>query len=162
VTAEGWEKDTIRPRHPNNHTAREMFHGKVVIGNGGAEYGVRGYRHRQDDETGEQAWRAVRRCRATRSKPFEDSSMEAADTTLGPRRQTWWINARRAARPWIHHLRYDLKIMVLYRAPATARRGTVICAARGGDNLYIERSCAQPNRQNIWHTRNTRRQRYYT
>src|SRR6202040_1403156 len=72
-----WEKDTITD-HSHSYTitgAPRVFNGKVVIGNGGAEYGVRGYITAYDAETGEQAWRwfAVP---GDPSKPFEDSSME--------------------------------------------------------------------------------------
>jgi quinohemoprotein ethanol dehydrogenase len=37
--------------------APRVFKGKVIIGNGGAEYGVRGYITAYDAETGEQKWR---------------------------------------------------------------------------------------------------------
>src|SRR5712664_3907968 len=54
-----WEKDTITDRsHSYTITgAPRVFNGKVVIGNGGAEYGVRGYVTAYDAETGAQAWR---------------------------------------------------------------------------------------------------------
>ena len=34
-----------------------MVKGKVIIGNGGAEFGVRGYVTAYDAQTGKQAWR---------------------------------------------------------------------------------------------------------
>src|SRR6267142_2920601 len=54
-----WEKDTIID-HSHSYTvtgAPRVVKGKVLIGNGGAEYGVRGYITAYDAETGEQAWR---------------------------------------------------------------------------------------------------------
>ncbi len=52
-----WEVNTI-PGPPYTITgAPRVFGDKVVIGNGGAEYGVRGYITAYDTETGEQAWR---------------------------------------------------------------------------------------------------------
>ena len=54
-----WEKDTlIDQEHSYTITgAPRVFNGKVLIGNGGAEYGVRGYVTAYDAETGNQAWR---------------------------------------------------------------------------------------------------------
>ena len=54
-----WEKDTlIDKEHSYTITgAPRVFNGKVVIGNGGAEYGARGYVTAYDAETGNQAWR---------------------------------------------------------------------------------------------------------
>ena len=54
-----WEKDTIID-HKHSYTitgAPRVANGKVIIGNGGAEYGVRGYVTAYDAETGSQAWR---------------------------------------------------------------------------------------------------------
>ena len=52
-----WEKDTlIDKEHSYTITgAPRVFKGKVIIGNGGAEYGVRGYVSAYDAETGKQA-----------------------------------------------------------------------------------------------------------
>jgi quinohemoprotein ethanol dehydrogenase len=54
-----WEKDTIIDRkHSYTITgAPRVIKGKVIIGNGGAEYGVRGYITAYDAKTGEQKWR---------------------------------------------------------------------------------------------------------
>ena len=54
-----WEKDTIID-HSHSYTitgAPRVANGRVIIGNGGAEYGVRGYVTAYDAETGNQAWR---------------------------------------------------------------------------------------------------------
>ncbi len=53
-----WETLTIDKNRPYSITgAPRIVNGKVVIGNGGAEYGVRGYVTAYGAETGEQAWR---------------------------------------------------------------------------------------------------------
>ncbi len=69
-----WEKDTIIDRtHSYTITgAPRVFKGKVIIGNGGAEYGVRGYITAYDAGTGEQKWRWFT-VPGDPSKPFEDS-----------------------------------------------------------------------------------------
>ena len=53
-----WETLTIDKAWPYTITgAPRVVKGKVIIGNGGAEYGVRGYITAYDTETGQQAWR---------------------------------------------------------------------------------------------------------
>src|SRR3979411_1673194 len=80
--AKVWEKDTlIDKEHSYTITgAPRAFNGKVVIGQGGAEYGARGYVTAYDTETGNQAWRWVT-VPGDPAKPFEDASMEAAAKT---------------------------------------------------------------------------------
>jgi quinohemoprotein ethanol dehydrogenase len=54
-----WSVDTVID-HDRNYTitgAPRIVKGKVVIGNGGGEFGVRGYVTAYDAETGKQAWR---------------------------------------------------------------------------------------------------------
>lgn len=54
-----WSVDT-RADHKRSYTitgAPRVVNGKVVIGNGGAEFGVRGYVTAYDAETGQEAWR---------------------------------------------------------------------------------------------------------
>jgi quinohemoprotein ethanol dehydrogenase len=50
---------------------------KVVIGNSGSEYGVRGYVTAYDAETGKQVWRFLHRAGDPR-KGFESKAMEIA------------------------------------------------------------------------------------
>src|SRR2546423_5469082 len=85
-----WEKDTlIDKEHSYTITgAPRVFNGKVVIGNGGAEYGARGYVTAYDAETGSQAWRWFT-VPGDPSKPFEDESMAAAAKTRDPARKYW-------------------------------------------------------------------------
>ena len=74
-----WEKDTLID-HDHTYTitgAPRVFNGKVLIGQGGAEYGARGYITAYEAESGNQLWRwfAVP---GDPAKPFEDESMAAA------------------------------------------------------------------------------------
>src|SRR6266850_6552418 len=90
--AKVWEKDTlIDKEHSYTITgAPRVFNGRVVIGNGGAEYGARGYVTAYDAETGNQAWRWFV-VPGDPSKPFEDESMAAAAKTWDPSGK-YWIN----------------------------------------------------------------------
>ena len=59
----------------------------MIIGNGGAEYGVRGYVTAYDAETGEQAWRAYT-VPGNPAHGFENEAMPAAaETWTGG----WWV-----------------------------------------------------------------------
>jgi quinohemoprotein ethanol dehydrogenase len=63
-----------------------VIKGKVVIGNGGADYGVRGYVTAYDAETGEQAWRFYT-VPGNPADGFESDAMKmAAETWNGE----WW------------------------------------------------------------------------
>ena len=85
-----WEKDTIIDRsRPYTITgAPRVFKGKVIIGNGGAEYGVRGYITAYDANTGDQKWRWFT-VPGDPSKPFEDASMARAAKTWDPSGKYW-------------------------------------------------------------------------
>jgi len=85
-----WEKDTVENKNFSYTItgAPRVFNGKVVIGNGGAEYGARGYVTAYDAETGNQAWRWYT-VPGDPSKPFEDESMARAATTWDPSGKYW-------------------------------------------------------------------------
>src|SRR5712672_1369053 len=74
-----WEKDTlIDKEHSYTITgAPRVFNGKVLIGQGGAEYGARGYVTAYDAETGNQVWRWFT-VPGDPPKPSEEESMAAA------------------------------------------------------------------------------------
>ena len=94
-----WEKDTlIDKEHSYTITgAPRVFNGKVLIGQGGAEYGARGYVTAYDAETGNQAWRWFT-VPGDPSKPFEDELMAAAAKTWDPVGK-YWINGG-GGTPW--------------------------------------------------------------
>ena len=83
-----WEVDTIidRTRDYTITGAPRAAKGKVFIGNGGAEFGVRGYATAYDAETGEQVWRFFT-VPGDPAKPFEHPEMEMAASTWNG---NWW------------------------------------------------------------------------
>src|SRR6476646_10632436 len=83
-----WEKDTlIDKEHSYTITgAPRVFNGKVVIGNGGAEYGARGYVTAYDAETGNQVWRFYT-VPGDPKQPFESPALEKAAKTW---KGEWW------------------------------------------------------------------------
>jgi quinohemoprotein ethanol dehydrogenase len=82
-----WETLTIDPKSRYTITgAPRVVKGKVLIGNGGAEMGVRGYVSAYDADTGKLSWRFFT-VPGDPSKPFESPALEnAAKTWSGE----WW------------------------------------------------------------------------
>jgi quinohemoprotein ethanol dehydrogenase len=82
-----WQVTTVDQNQPYTITgAPRVVKGKVIIGNGGGEYGVRGYVSAYDAESGRQAWRFYT-VPGDPSKPFESPALEkAAKTWTGQ----WW------------------------------------------------------------------------
>ncbi|MGC2468255.1 MAG: PQQ-dependent dehydrogenase, methanol/ethanol family, partial [Candidatus Acidiferrum sp.] len=82
-----WETLTIDPKYRYTITgAPRVVKGKVLIGNGGAELGVRGYVSAYDADTGKLAWRFYT-VPGDPSKPFENAAMEKAAKTWSGE---WW------------------------------------------------------------------------
>ena len=82
-----WRVNTIDRDKPYTITgAPRVVKGNVIIGNGGAEYGVRGYITAYDTETGNQNWRFYT-VPGSPADGFENAAMEmAAETWTGE----WW------------------------------------------------------------------------
>jgi quinohemoprotein ethanol dehydrogenase len=84
---EVWQQLTVDSQlHYSITGAPRIVKGKVIIGNGGAEYGVRGYVSAYDAETGKLAWRFYT-VPGDPSKAFEQPILaQAAKTWTGE----WW------------------------------------------------------------------------
>jgi quinohemoprotein ethanol dehydrogenase len=82
-----WETLTIDPEYRYTITgAPRVVKGKVLIGNGGAEMGVRGYVSAYDADTGKLSWRFFT-VPDDPSKPFESPVFERAAKTWSGE---WW------------------------------------------------------------------------
>ena len=131
-----WEKDTITDRsHSYTVTgAPRVYKGKVMIGNGGAEYGVRGYITAYDAETGDQKWRWFT-VPGDPSKPFEDPSQEAAAKTWDPAGK-WWVGGG-GGTPW-DTMAYDPDLNLMYIGTGNGSPwNREKRSPAGGDNLYL-------------------------
>ena len=151
-----WERNTlIDDSKPYTITgAPRVIKGKVIIGNGGAELGVRGYITAYDVNTGEQAWRwfAVP---GDPSLPFEDASMEAAAKTWDPAGKYW--EAGGGGTVW-NSMVYDAELDLMYigtgnPSPWSHRKRS----PAGGDNLYTASIVAlRPDTgEYVWHYQQT-------
>jgi quinohemoprotein ethanol dehydrogenase len=154
--AKVWEKDTIND-HSHSYTitgAPRVYKGKVIIGNGGSEYGVRGYVTAYDAENGEQKWRWFV-VPGDPSKPFENKSMEIAAQTWDPSGK-YWIDGGGGA-PW-DSMAFDPELDLLYIG--TGNGGPWNRNKRspaGGDNLYLASIVAlNPDTgEYVWHYQET-------
>ena len=73
-----WQTTTVDQNQPYTITgAPRIANGKIIIGNGGAEYGVRGYVSAYDAETGKLAWRFYT-VPGDPSKPQENKALDRA------------------------------------------------------------------------------------
>ena len=151
-----WEKDTVVD-HSHSYTitgAPRVVKGKVLIGNGGAEYGARGYITAYDSETGEQAWRWYV-VPGDPSKPFEDDSMAAAAKTWDPAGK-WWVNGG-GGTPW-DTITYDPDLNMIYIGTGNgAPWNRNLRSPAGGDNLYLASLVAldADTGKYIWHYQET-------
>lgn len=126
-----WKVQTTDPAKAYSITAAPVIAGdKVLIGNAGSEYGVRGYLTAYDAETGKQAWRFYT-VPGDPNKGFESKAMEiAAKTWLG---KDWW-QAGGGGTPW-EGASYDPDLDLLFFG--TGNASTWYRALRGeGDSLY--------------------------
>jgi quinohemoprotein ethanol dehydrogenase len=129
-----WEVQTTPVAEPYTITgAPRVVDGKVIIGNGGAELGVRGFVSAYDAETGKLAWRFYV-VPGDPSKGFENDAMrKAAKTWTGQ----WWNNGAGGGTPW-DSFAYDPQAQLLY--VGTGNGGSwdrKIRSPGGGDNLYL-------------------------
>src|SRR5690242_3643855 len=151
-----WEKDTMID-HDHSYTitgAPRVYNGKVLIGQGGAEYGARGYVTAYDAETGNQLWRWFT-VPGDPAKPFEDSSMEAAAKTWDPSGK-YWLNGG-GGTPW-DTITYDPELNMVYVGTGNgAPWNRKFRSPSGGDNLYLASIVAlnADTGKYIWHYQET-------
>lgn len=130
-----WEVDTItdRTRAYTITGAPRVAKGKVYIGNGGAEYGVRGYVTAYDTETGEQVWRFFT-VPGDPSLGFEDPAMEMAAKTW---KGTNWWEFGGGGTVW-NSIVYDPDFNNIYLGVGNGSPWTrEIRSPGGGDNLFL-------------------------
>ena len=110
--------------------APRIAKGRVIIGNAGSEYAVRGYVSAYDAESGKLAWRAYT-VPGDPAKPFESEAMRrAAATWSGP----WW-KAGGGGTAW-DTIVYDPELDLIYFGTGNGSPWYDQIRSQG-DNLYI-------------------------
>ena len=128
-----WEVNTTDQAQSYTITgAPRIADGKVIIGNGGAEYGVRGYVSAYDPDTGEQIWRFYT-VPGNPADGFEDEAQEmAAATWTGE----WWSQGG-GGTAW-DSFAYDPELNLLYIGTGNGSPwARAIRSPGGGDNLFL-------------------------
>jgi quinohemoprotein ethanol dehydrogenase len=129
-----WEVQTTPVDEPYTITgAPRVVEGKVIIGNGGAELGVRGFVSAYDAETGKLVWRFYS-VPGDPSKGFENEDVrKAADTWTGE----WWKNGGGGGTAW-DSFAYDPEAKLLYVGTGNGSAwDRHLRSSGGGDNLYL-------------------------
>ena len=128
--------------------APRVFDGRVLIGNGGAEIGVRGYVSAYDAETGAQLWRWYT-VPGNPADGFENAAMEmAAKTWTGE----WW-KAGGGGTVW-DSLAYDPELNLVYVGTGNGSPWAWKWRSPGGgDNLFLASIVAlrADSGEYVWH-----------
>lgn len=148
-----WDILTIDKSMPYTITgAPRVIKGKVIIGNGGAELGVRGYFSAYDAKTGEMDWRFFT-VPGNPANGFENETMEMAAKTWNGE---WWA-AGGGGTAW-DSMAYDPELDLLYVGVGNGSPwNQAIRSPGGGDNLFLSSIVAvRPDTgEYVWHYQTT-------
>ena len=151
---ENWSVATFDPELPHTITgAPRVVKGKVLIGNGGAEFGVRGFVAAYDANDGSEVWRFYT-VPGNPARGFENDAMEmAAETWTG---KSWELGGG-GGTVW-DSMAYDPDLDLLYigvgnGSPWNQR----LRSPDGGDNLFLSSIVAlKPDTgEYVWHYQTT-------
>ncbi|WP_232059181.1 PQQ-dependent dehydrogenase, methanol/ethanol family [Kineobactrum salinum] len=148
-----WSTLTVDRDKPYTITgAPRVVKGKVLIGNGGGEFGVRGYVSAYDADSGELAWRFYT-VPGDPSKPLENPiHREAAKTWSGE----WWRHGG-GGTVW-DSMSYDPELDLLYIGVGNGSPWNPdVRSPGGGDNLFLSSIVAlRPDTgEYVWHYQTT-------
>ena len=155
LNAETGEANWVIETTPDNSNysvtgAPRVVDGKVIIGNGGAELGVRGYITAYDTATGDQLWRFYT-VPGDPSKPQEHPALDAAVKTWGG--DEWHKLGGGGGTVW-DSLVYDPELDLLYIGTGNGSPwNRDLRSPGGGDNLYLSSIVAlRPDTgEYVWH-----------
>ena len=149
-----WEVATVDPTLPYTITgAPRVVKGKVLIGNGGAELGVRGFIAAYDVDTGKRVWRFYT-VPGNPAMGFENDTMKMAAMTWSGE---WWKLGGGGGTVW-DSMAYDPDLDLLYIGVGNgAPWNRDIRSPGGGDNLFLSSIVAlRPDTgEYVWHYQTT-------
>jgi len=149
-----WDTLTVDLERPYSITgAPRVVDGKVLIGNGGGELGVRGYISAYDAQTGERLWRFYT-VPGNPEEPFENPILEKAAQTWGG--GPWW-EIGGGGTVW-DSMAYDPELDLLYIGVGNGTPWNKhVRSPEGGDNLFLSSIVAlDPDTgEYVWHYQTT-------
>ena len=146
-----WSVDTLIDRSKSYSItgAPRIVKGKVLIGNGGAEFGVRGYVTAYDADTGKQVWRFY-------TVPG-DPKLPPENAAMAKAMKTWdgdgWVKWGGGGTVW-DSMAYDPQLDLLYVGTGNGSPWNYQFRSNGkGDNLYVSSILAlRPDTgEYVWH-----------
>lgn len=144
-----WETQTTDTSKPYTITgAPRIANGKVIIGNGGSEYGVRGYVSAYDAMTGDMAWRFYT-IPGNPADGFENELLAAAAKSWTGE---WWTMGG-GGTVW-DSIVFDPELNVLYIGVGNgAPHNRNVRSPDGGDNLFLTSVVAldADSGEYLWH-----------
>ena len=153
-----WTVDARENRNPvlTITGAPRVVDGLVIIGNGGGEYGARGYVSAYDARSGKLRWR-FHIVPGNPAKPQENPALAVALRTWDTKAKDKWWKIGGGGAPW-NAMSFDPKLDLLYVGTGNGapwNRG--IRSPKGGDNLYLSSVIALHARtgQLAWHYQTT-------
>ena len=150
-----WSVVTVDQSRPYSITmAPRIVKGRVIVGNGGAEFGVRGYVSAYDAETGALDWRFYT-VPGDPSQPFEHPELERAAKTWDPSAKYWEVGGGGTA--W-NSVAYDPELDLLYVGTGNGSPWSKhVRSPGGGDNLFLSSILAlDPDTGRLaWHYQTT-------
>lgn len=149
-----WSTLTIDPDEPYTITgAPRVVKGNVIIGNSGADYGVRGYVSAYAADSGELVWRFYT-VPGNPAKPQESAALEMAV-------QTWhgeeWHKTGGGGTVW-NSMAFDPELNLLYFGVGNGTPWSrELRSPGGGDNLFLSSVIAinPDNGEYVWHYQTT-------
>ncbi len=134
-----WSSQTFPPGQEYSITgAPRVYDGKVVIGNGGADYGSRGFVSAWDAETGERLWKFY----IVPGDPAKGPDGEASDSAMKIAQPTWFGNfweqaAGGGGNAW-DSFAYDPDLNLVYIGTGNGSPHMWHFRSQGkGDNLFL-------------------------
>ncbi|MFC4257400.1 PQQ-dependent dehydrogenase, methanol/ethanol family [Altererythrobacter xixiisoli] len=133
-----WSARTFGDDFPYTITgAPRVFDGKVVVGQSGGDFGVRGFVSAWDADTGEKVWKFF----LAPGNPADGPDGEASDPIMERIRQTWhgekYWELGGGANPW-DAIAYDPKLNLVYVGTGNASPHSRFYRSENqGDNLFV-------------------------
>ena len=132
-----WTTKTFDDSWPYSITgAPRVFDGKVIVGNGGADLGVRGFVSAYDANTGKRLWKFY----LVPGDPSKGPDGEASDSIMATAAKTWtgeWWTLGGGGTAW-DSIAYDPKLELVYVGTGNGSPDAQKHRSpQGGDNLFL-------------------------